>query len=200
MTVRFISRQGEESCDFTFTRQVRDKSQAGFDRCYQCQACSSGCPAAYAMDYSPDQIIRMVQLGLKGRVLGSSTIWLCASCQTCGTRCPNQVDVVRLMDTLREMVATEKGARADHALKFHLAFLHGIRKYGRVHELEMIIRYLLTSLDISPSRTPDDVLLGFKMFIRGKLTILPKRIKGLAGMRHIFAEAQAGSEHGNHKA
>ena len=30
--------------------------------CYQCGKCSAGCPAAFAMDYPPREIIRLLQL------------------------------------------------------------------------------------------------------------------------------------------
>ena len=56
--------------------------------------CSDGCPVAYVMDYYPNQIIHMVRLGLKDKILNSTTIWLCASCETCATRCPNEIDIV----------------------------------------------------------------------------------------------------------
>ena len=37
--------------------------------CYQCQKCSAGCPVVFAMDYKPNQIMQMVSLGMKERVL-----------------------------------------------------------------------------------------------------------------------------------
>jgi heterodisulfide reductase subunit C len=42
--------------------------------CYQCQKCSAGCPMVFAMDYKPNQIMQMVSLGIKDRVLSSKTI------------------------------------------------------------------------------------------------------------------------------
>ena len=39
--------------------------------CYQCRKCSSGCPVAYAMDYTPAQILHAARLGLKDLVLNS---------------------------------------------------------------------------------------------------------------------------------
>ena len=49
------------------------------NRCYQCSMCSDGCPVAYAMDYYPNQIIHLVRMGMREKVLKSKTIWLCAS-------------------------------------------------------------------------------------------------------------------------
>jgi CO dehydrogenase/acetyl-CoA synthase alpha subunit len=55
------------------------------------------CPVAFAMDYKPNQICRW-SLGMKERVLSSKTIWVCASCYTCSTRCPNDIDIAKVMD------------------------------------------------------------------------------------------------------
>ena len=46
--------------------------------------------------------------GDEKEVLGSSAIWFCVYCQTCGTRCPNEIHIGVLMDALREMAMEEK--------------------------------------------------------------------------------------------
>ncbi|MBI4946909.1 MAG: 4Fe-4S dicluster domain-containing protein [Bacteroidetes bacterium] len=53
------------------------------------------------MDYSPSQIIHAVRLGMIELVLNSNTIWLCASCETCTARCPQDVDIAKVMDAAR---------------------------------------------------------------------------------------------------
>jgi heterodisulfide reductase subunit C len=50
----------------------------------------------------------MAQLGLKKRVLSSSTLWLCAACFTCTDRCPQGVEVASVIRVLRNLAA-EKG-------------------------------------------------------------------------------------------
>jgi len=79
--------------------------------CYQCGKCSAGCPAAFAMDMLPSQVIRLLQLGQAEKVLQSATIWFCAACQTCYTRCPKGVDLSRIMEALRELALQSTG---DH--------------------------------------------------------------------------------------
>jgi len=56
---------------------------------------------SFAMDLLPNQIMRLVQLGLEGDIANSKTIWLCASCLTCTVRCPKGVDISRIMEALR---------------------------------------------------------------------------------------------------
>ena len=77
-------------------------------RCFQCGTCTSDCPVARFSDsYRPRQIIRMAQLGLKDRVLNSSTLWLCAACFTCTDRCPQDVEVASVIRVLRNLAAEE---------------------------------------------------------------------------------------------
>lgn len=187
MTISLVSEKGKETCDLSFAQEVKEKSQAHLERCYQCVACSSGCPVAFAMDYTPHQILRMTQLGLKERVLDSLTIWLCASCETCATRCPNDIDIVKVMDTLRQAALREGRTQQTNLPLFHNTFLSGIKSNGKIHELMLILRYTLTSGDIFKfKKLFKDMLLGLKMFLRGRLAILPNRIKGAGEVKRIF--------------
>ena len=200
MTIRLASREGKESCDLSFAQEVKEKSQAHLERCYQCLACSSGCPVAYAMDYAPNQLIRMVQLGLKDRVLNSSTIWLCASCETCATRCPNDIEIVRVMDILREIALREGRTQTTKLPLFHSTFLSGIKSLGKVHELSLILFYMLKSGDIFKFKDLFNyMILGLKMFLKGKLVIPPSRIKGVGEVKRIFQLTENRLDHGKTK-
>jgi len=72
--------------------------------CIQCGTCSASCPTAYAMDYTPRQLWRMVQLGLTREVLTSRTFWLCTVCKSCQVRCPRGIQITDTMVALREYV------------------------------------------------------------------------------------------------
>jgi len=150
--------------------------------CYQCQKCSAGCPVAFAMDYKPNQIMQMVSLGLKERVLSCKTIWVCASCYTCSTRCPNDIDIAGVMDWLRQIALREGVTPAEKDVPlFHAAFLDSIRRHGRVHELSMMASYKMKT-----GKLFDDFKLGWKMFTRGKLKLLPSGIKKKKEISAIF--------------
>jgi len=90
------------------------------------------------MDILPSQVIRMAQLGME-EVLDSSTIWICASCLTCVTRCPKGVDLPRLMEALRQIALRQGVAKLGldelppELLKEvpQLAIVGGFRKYMR---------------------------------------------------------------------
>lgn len=174
--------------DQEFLKKIRKEGISNVERCYQCTTCSNGCPVAYAMDYHPHQLIHMVKLGLKEKVLKSRTIWLCVSCETCATRCPNEIDIVRLMDTLRKESLREGVKSPVHNIpQFHQAFVEEIQRGGRIHELGLVLRYKLRSGEfLSPEKIREDVGLGLKMFLKGKLKLLPPKIDGQEEVKEIF--------------
>jgi len=167
---------------------VEARSGEKLSRCYQCRKCTNGCPLAFAMDLLPNQVIRMVQLGLHDEVFRSRTIWVCASCQTCTTRCPNDIDIARLMDCLRQM-CLERGVAPEQreVAIFHQTFLDSVRRHGRMFELELAGRYKLATRDMF-----GDVKIGWGMLRRGKLPLLPARIKGRREVRRMFDHGGGG--------
>jgi len=167
--------------DPAFGWAVQERSGAPILRCYFCQKCTAGCPVAYAMDYKPAQIVRLVQLGQKEAVLSSTAIWLCVGCETCGTRCPNQIRLAPMFDTLRYM-ALEGGYKPEPSVyALHRSFLDSIRLWGRVHELSMLMEYKLRSRDLF-----SDLMMGIGLILKGKISFIPERIRGLPQVRKLY--------------
>jgi len=193
MTVNLVADKGKEKCDPAFYKAVSEKSNAHLERCYQCVACSSGCPSAYQMDYPPHQLLRMVQLGLKDRVLNSNTFWICLSCETCATRCPNGIEIVLVMDALREMALKEQRPNSTRLPLFHRTFLWPVKKFGKTYELGLIGVYTVRSGNIFKLKSlMKDAVLGIKMFSRGRLAFRPPGIKGKAQVKQIFERVEKG--------
>ena len=90
-----------ERFNSNFAKKVKEISGEDINLCYQCGMCSAGCPIVFAMDLLPNQIIRLVQLGLEEDITKSKTTWLCASCLTCSIRCPRKLDLCKVMEALR---------------------------------------------------------------------------------------------------
>lgn len=176
----------EVAPDISLLQQLKGVAGDDLSTCYQCQKCSSGCPIAFAMDYLPHVILHMLHLGLEDEVLRSSTIWLCASCETCTTRCPNDIDIARIMDRLRER-AVRAGVTPGEkrALAFHRSFLAAIKGRGRVNELGMIIGYKMRSRDLF-----SDLRLGLDMLRRGKIKLPTPKIRGSGEVKRLFDESK----------
>lgn len=90
-----------------FKERVEELSGELIDLCFQCGACSSGCPMTEEMDYLPSKIIRMVQMGMR-EALDSETIWVCTTCFNCEVRCPRGIDIANVMESLRQLVLRQK--------------------------------------------------------------------------------------------
>ncbi len=180
--------------DLAFREAVRERSGEDIHACFYCQKCTIGCPTAYVMDYQPAQLLRLIQLGQKEKVLGSSAIWMCVSCETCGTRCPNHIRLSPVMDALRHMAVEGGYAPQPSVYALHQSFLDSIKLWGRVHELSLIMEHKVRCLLAQPplffQGLVSDMLMGGDLILKGKIAFLPDRVKGLAEIKKLYAESQ----------
>lgn len=179
----------------SFSVAVQEQSGVPVLRCYFCQKCTAGCPVAFAMDFKPTQVIRLIQLGQREAALSSSAIWLCVACETCGTRCPNQIRLAPMFDTLRHMARAEGYAPDPAIYALHRSFLDSIRLWGRVHELSMLMEYktrcLLANYTLFFRGLLSDLRMGGDLALKGKLSLLPERVKRLAEVRKLYETGDA---------
>jgi heterodisulfide reductase subunit C len=74
--------------------------------CFSCGTCTAGCPIHEAYpEYDPRKMARMVNLGMRERVLSSPYIWYCATCHNCEQRCPQNVKFFSVLNVLKNMAA-----------------------------------------------------------------------------------------------
>jgi heterodisulfide reductase subunit C len=138
------------------------------------------------MDLQPNQVLRLIQINDQDTLLRCSTIWICASCQTCSVRCPEDIDIAKIMDSLRKLALEAKVPVGEaKVVKFDEIFLDSIRKRGRVHELELVMKYNMALLQ--PLK---DAHLGPVMLARRKLGILGHRIKEVGKIKEIFQNSK----------
>ncbi len=163
-------------------REMREKSGINFSACLHCRTCTNACPFVAGMDYPPNVLLRLVQMGLESRALESSTIWVCVGCNTCCTYCPMAIDIPAVMDSLREKaLATHANIPEPDIVSFHKEVLNTVEKYGRTHKLEIMMRYKLKRMDVF-----SDMGVGLQMLKKRKLDLTPSRIRDKKALKKIF--------------
>jgi len=169
--------------------EVAARSGASPMSCYQCAKCSSGCPVAARADLKPHELVRLVQMDQRDTVLSSRFIWECTSCQTCSTRCPQNVDLARMNDTLRAMSRAAGVAAPTTAPVFNDIFLKSVRQRGRVYELGLMAEY-----KIRTGRLMEDAGKAPMMLSKGKLPLLGSSVRGRAERKAMFEKAARGGD------
>lgn len=170
-----------KNIDYCFKDEVNRLSVSNVNLCYQCLKCSAGCPVSFAMDLKPAQVIAAVRLGQKDVVYNSKTTWLCASCKACTTRCPQEIDIAKVMEVCAKMALKEGKITEKAVPEFYKISLNSISSWGRLYELGTIME-----LKLKTGEYFKDVDLGLKMFSKGKLNLLPPLSKGRGEARKII--------------
>jgi heterodisulfide reductase subunit C len=152
-------------------------------RCYQCGNCSAGCPTAGRSDLLPHQVFRLLQLGdaeSERAVVSSVQPWLCVGCQTCAARCPQELDLSRVMDAVRAEAVRRKSvpAAARRMETFHRTFVEQVMANGRLSEVQLGIVCNLRNRNPLENAGALPALLQ-----RGKLKVTGRRIGGLNALR-----------------
>jgi len=126
---------------FQDTESLRLLQEEGVNvnSCYQCSKCASGCPVSDYTDLKPIQVIHALRLGLEDLALNSELIWFCTTCETCTTRCPQEIDIAKVTSVLR-ILAHRRGipSKVPGVTICDQEFLRNMKFFGRVFELGLI--------------------------------------------------------------
>ena len=170
----------------SFLAEVDRLSGQHVELCYHCHTCSAGCRVSEAMTYGPDRVLRLIELGERTLALAAPDIWLCVGCETCTARCPNNIDVARVMDTLRHLSLAHPANRETRRLRlFHDIYMRVVRYTGRSSEALMLGLYKVLGLDLF-----SDLGAGLQLVLRGKIPIIPERIRDRKQVEQLFAAAR----------
>jgi heterodisulfide reductase subunit C len=152
-------------------------------KCIQCGTCSGSCPTSYVMDYAPRKIFSLIRAGFRDQVLSSNTIWYCSSCYTCAVRCPKEIKITDVMYALKRLAVSEGKAKGNKAIVLAKNFVKMVNKYGRNHETELIVRYILEAeLFNSFHFIPQ----GWKLLTNGRLPMRPHKMRNIDQLRTIL--------------
>ena len=136
------------------------------------------------MDYPPRQVIRLLQLDMVEQALKAKAFGFVPAVNLFCSR-PRGVDIASLMDTLRRE-ALRRGQITDKKVAaFNQAFLQGVKLFGRTYEAGLLLQHNLKTMQ--PFK---DAQYGLPMMKRGKISVLPTRIKNRDQVQKIFAKTQ----------
>ena len=162
--------------------------------CYQCGKCTAGCPLAESMDLMPREIIRYLQLGALDTVLSAKTPWICAQCDVCSTRCPQNVDICSTMRAVR-LASKHAGKQpVREADIFDDAFIANVKSHGVSNE-----QYLAAAYNLKSGHLTQDMGNAFRMLKRKMVGVAVHNTKGHADVaalvdRALAADAKRRSE------
>lgn len=161
--------------------------------CLQCGTCTGTCPVSDVMDITPRKAIALFRAGMIEEVLKSRTIWICASCYSCTVRCPQDIRVTDTMYALKR-IAMEKNIHPEGPSVQVLSrtFIKHIYKYGRNFELGLGAWYFLNS---NPLKLLSNIGYGLALIRRGRLALLPHKLKRVNEVRKIIKAADKMGEH-----
>ena len=158
-------------------------------RCLQCGTCTGSCPVSYAMDISPRMVIALFRAGEIGEILRSRTLWICASCYMCTTRCPQTIKITDLLYALKR-TALEAKLYPDRFPVYLLSknFVRLVNHYGRNQEILLLLLYYLRRNPLELLRM---VPMGWSLMRKGRVSLFPAKIQGVAAIRKILAASKA---------
>jgi heterodisulfide reductase subunit C len=153
--------------------------------CLQCGTCGGSCPSGPDMDHTPREIFALLMAGKKEEVLNSNTFWYCLSCYYCTVRCPQEIPITDLMYRLKYLANANN--HTSDATVFSKTFVSMVENFGRGFELGLATRYYLTNRPLAAlGMTP--MFIG--MMARGRIALVPTRIKDLKGLKAILRSAE----------
>lgn len=168
----------------TLLELVRERTGVNLAECFQCQKCSGGCTMATTTDLLPHVLVRLVQLDEAEAVLTSKAIWLCVGCQTCTTRCPNELNLGEVMDGLRQIALESSHEPGDKDVAaFHRIVLDTVRRHGRLFELGMILR-----LKTETGQYTKDMGMGLELMRKGKIRLVACNVKNTQEIAELFEQ------------
>jgi len=141
------------------------------------------------MDYTPRQLWRLIQLGLKEEVLTSNSFWLCTACYLCTLRCLRGIACTETMSTLKRMAVSMGMEKLSSSARFYEAFRDTVRRHGRLHEVELMTTFFGRAKRLGAMGY---TRLGFTLWRKGKVSLDASavNIRGLDQIEAIYRKVE----------
>jgi heterodisulfide reductase subunit C len=158
--------------------------------CIQCGTCSGTCPLSIYMDYTPRKIVQLVREGFRDDALSCQTIWLCASCYSCGVHCPQQIHITDMMYGLKREAIREKMYPARFPIPVLAKEFFGmVKRRGRSSEFWLVLRLAMKS---NPFILLTMMRTGWDLFRTGRMSLKSEGIERREELARLMHEHGAG--------
>jgi len=155
--------------------------------CLQCGSCGGSCPNAADMQYTPRTLFAMINADRREEVLSANTMWFCVSCYFCTSRCPQNIPITDIMYALKRIAIAEGRYKDTDAPALARTFTDMVERYGRSFELGLASRFYLLNKPLAMLRMAP---MGLSMFTRGRMALVPTRIRRVEQLQAIIKKAR----------
>jgi len=189
-SIHHVLETKEENKYHSLADKIFENTGVLIERCYQCGKCTASCPLASEMEHPPSHLLRMLQYEtpeMDDKVLRSQTVWFCVTCEMCQSRCPQDVDLPIVMPYLKRESLREKkvNPKSKDIVTFHQTFCETVNWTGRLFDFGFILDY-----NIRSGNFLHDAKFAPKLYLKGKLRLLPEFIKDRKGIKNIFRKTK----------
>ncbi len=167
--------------DRSAAKDIAERARVDLKDCYQCGKCSAGCPMADAMDMRPQEVVRNLQLGILEAVFEAQGPWLCAGCEVCATRCPQDIEIATLIREVRRASKEAGHVPVPDSDTFEELFIRNVYQHGRSNEQYLAARYNLATRHLF-----QDVANAPRMMLRGMVGIKTHEVRDKDAVRRLI--------------
>jgi heterodisulfide reductase subunit C len=173
----------------TFLEEVIEATPGGerLLHCLQCGSCGGSCPSGADMQFTPRTLFAMISAGQRDAVLAANTMWACVSCYFCTSRCPQKIPITDIIYTLKRIAIAERRFKDTDAPALAKTFTDFVDKYGRSFEFGLATNYHLLNRPLSMMKMGP---MGVAMFTRGRMALLPTKIRQIGQLQAIIRKAK----------
>lgn len=93
--------------DPDFLLELKEYGAENVEACFNCGNCTAICPLTDDGNPFPRNMIRLAQVGLKDRLVGSTDPWLCYYCGECSETCPKGAEPGEAMMSFRRWLTAQ---------------------------------------------------------------------------------------------
>ena len=129
--------------------ELKEYGAVNTEACFNCGTCTAMCPLISDAHPFPRNMIRLVQLGLKDRLLQSTDPWLCYYCGDCTTTCPRGAEPAETMMATRRWLTAQydQTGRAAKLYTKETAVLSTIIRMSLLTLVLLVIYHAITGFD-----------------------------------------------------